>query len=90
MSEPVMIERKKERKKERKRERDIYIAGCFILTVFLMPVIVIVLWLFLEVPLVGLQCVIVVFAGSIVRPANRDWACQTERCHTLSKLTSLQ
>ena len=26
----------------------------------------------------------------IVRPANRDWACQTERCHTLSNKTSLQ
>ena len=25
---------------------------------------------------------------NIVRPANRDWACQTERCHTLSKKTS--
>ena len=25
----------------------------------------------------------------IVRPANRDWACQTERCHTLSNNTSL-
>ena len=24
----------------------------------------------------------------IVRPANRDWACQTERCHTLSNKTS--
>ena len=22
----------------------------------------------------------------IVRPANRDWACQTERCHTLSNI----
>ena len=28
--------------------------------------------------------------SSIVRPANRDWACQTERCHTLSNKTSLQ
>ena len=28
--------------------------------------------------------------GGIVRPANRDWACQTERCHTLSNKTSLQ
>ena len=27
---------------------------------------------------------------SIVRPANRDWACQTVRCHTLSNKTSLQ
>ena len=27
--------------------------------------------------------------SSIVRPANRDWACQTERCHTLSNKTSL-
>ena len=27
---------------------------------------------------------------SIVRPANRDRACQTERCHTLSNKTSLQ
>ena len=27
---------------------------------------------------------------TIVRPANRDWACQTERCHTLSNKTSLQ
>ena len=26
----------------------------------------------------------------IVRPANRDWAYQTERCHTLSNKTSLQ
>ena len=26
----------------------------------------------------------------IVRPANRDWTCQTERCHTLSNKTSLQ
>ena len=26
----------------------------------------------------------------IVRPANRDWACQTERCITLSNKTSLQ
>ena len=26
----------------------------------------------------------------IVRPANRDWACQTERCRTLSNNTSLQ
>ena len=24
---------------------------------------------------------------AIVRPANRDWACQTERCHTLSNKT---
>ena len=28
--------------------------------------------------------------ADIVRPANRDWACQTERCHTLSNKTSLQ
>ena len=27
---------------------------------------------------------------NIVRPANRDWACQTERCHTLSNKSSLQ
>ena len=27
---------------------------------------------------------------SIVRPANREWACQTERCHTLSNKASLQ
>ena len=26
----------------------------------------------------------------IVRPDNRDWACQTERCHTLSNKASLQ
>ena len=26
----------------------------------------------------------------IVRPANRDWACQSERCHTLSNKISLQ
>ena len=26
----------------------------------------------------------------IVRPANRDWACQSERCHTLSNKTTLQ
>ena len=25
-----------------------------------------------------------------VRLANRDWACQTERCHTLSNKASLQ
>ena len=25
-----------------------------------------------------------------MRPANRDWACQTERCHTLSNKTCLQ
>ena len=25
----------------------------------------------------------------IVRPANRDWACQTERCHKLSNKTGL-
>ena len=24
------------------------------------------------------------FIKIIVRPANRDWACQTERCHLLS------
>ena len=24
----------------------------------------------------------------IERPANRDWACQKERCHTLSNKTS--
>ena len=29
------------------------------------------------------------FVADIVRPANRDWACQTERCHTLSNKTSL-
>ena len=29
------------------------------------------------------------YAYCIVRPANRDWACQTERCHTLSNKTSL-
>ena len=28
--------------------------------------------------------------NDIVRPANRDWACQTEHCHTLSNKTSLQ
>ena len=26
----------------------------------------------------------------IVRPVNRDWACQIERCHTLSNKTILQ
>ena len=26
---------------------------------------------------------------AIVRPANRDWACQTERCHILSNKTRL-
>ena len=26
----------------------------------------------------------------IVRPANRNWACQSERCHSLSNKTSLQ
>ena len=31
-----------------------------------------------------------IFPFHIVRPANRDWACQTERCHTLSNKTSLQ
>ena len=30
------------------------------------------------------------FTLGIVRPANRDWACQTERCHTLSNKASLQ
>ena len=30
------------------------------------------------------------FTLFIVRPANRDWACQTERCHTLSNKASLQ
>ena len=25
----------------------------------------------------------------IVRPANRDWACQTERCRTLSNKTNM-
>ena len=30
------------------------------------------------------------YKRDIVRPANRDWACQTERCHTLSNKTSLQ
>ena len=29
------------------------------------------------------------FRVVIVRPANRDWACQKERCHTLSNKTSL-
>ena len=29
------------------------------------------------------------FHQGIVRPANRDWACQSERCHTLSNKTSL-
>ena len=28
--------------------------------------------------------------SSIVRAANRDWACQTMRCHTLSNKASLQ
>ena len=28
--------------------------------------------------------------ADIMRSANRDWACQTERCHTLSNKTSLQ
>ena len=28
--------------------------------------------------------------GFIVGPANRDWACQTDCCHTLSYKTSLQ
>ena len=30
------------------------------------------------------------YCTCIVRPANRDWACQTERCHKLSNKTSLQ
>ena len=30
------------------------------------------------------------YVYGIVRPANRDWACQTERCHTLSNKASLQ
>ena len=30
------------------------------------------------------------FITSIVRPANRDWACQTECCHTLSNKASPQ
>ena len=25
----------------------------------------------------------------IVRPANRDWACQTERCRTMSNKTNM-
>ena len=29
-------------------------------------------------------------ALAYLRPAIRDWACQTERCHTLSNKTSLQ
>ena len=45
--------------------------------------------------IVGLQGMFPVGANSdyrafIVRPANRDWACQTERCQTLSNKTSLQ
>ena len=36
-------------------------AGCFTLFVFQVSLIVIVLWLFLTVTLVGLQCVLVVF-----------------------------
>ena len=54
--------------------------------------------LFLAVPWGCLRFVILVFPDHthyfcilcIVRPANRDWACQTERCHTLSNKTSLQ
>ena len=44
----------------------------------------------------GVYCEFVFFPSvswvrcGIVRPANRDWACQTERCHTLSNTTSLQ
>ena len=34
--------------------------------------------------------VLVLLSPGIVRPAYRDWACQTERCHTLSNKTSLQ
>ena len=33
---------------------------------------------------------IVELVSGIVRLANRDWACQTERCLTLSNKTSLQ
>ena len=33
---------------------------------------------------------ILILTIGIVRPANRDWACQTERCHTLSNKTILQ
>ena len=39
---------------------------------------------------VSLQTSDCVLSISIVRPANRDWACQTERCHTLSNKASLQ
>ena len=40
----------------------------------------------------GQESVIVTanISDDIVCPANRDWACQTERCHTLSNKTSLQ
>ena len=31
-----------------------------------------------------------IYNTTIVRPANRDLACQTERCNTLSNKTSLQ
>ena len=30
------------------------------------------------------------YVVGIVRPSNRDWACQTEHCHTLSNKISLQ
>ena len=41
-------------------------------------------------PLRGGLHVLHIWYKGIVRPANRDWACQTERCHTLSNMTSLQ
>ena len=36
------------------------------------------------------ESVKVVHTLVIVRPANRDWACQTEHCHTLSNKASLK
>ena len=44
--------------------------------------------------LVGdVYCIFVTFpcypVRGIVRPANRDWACQTKDCHTLSNKTIL-
>ena len=40
--------------------------------------------------MLNLVMVIAISEGIKVRPATRDWACQTERCHTLSNKTSLQ
>ena len=43
-------------------------AGCFTFNVFLCLVNVSVLWLFLTLPWIGLQCVIVLFPDHTVKP----------------------